>query len=671
MITTKRNGRDQINCTYVDYVTELDFKSGLDESLRYTKRGYRRTDEEILGIMKIRRQKKAARAKKLKLDRKIRAKAQTLLMKRLRGSGFEELNEGDFYNSIQVEVSDDILATSPICEGKSEKQLRREQHALVMAANAKNKLAKKNRKLSKRKVNSPPMDSLPVSEADEDTYIMASCNLDDLKDILYKSHKQIEFVCAMTPEASELMKKRGYALRPDSSSLWYNVFDEECERAALMSNAQFISQYSKSTNQRLTQIPEMSEREFHEMDASLEEDSEEEKVEFDQKAIDDEYEQKSFELSRELIDKTAKVATLSISPDVLGDKINFRSLMDNSLVKWIHAKTNDYYTLQNVDLVVSLIDALWLLSHEPNRNRRIGIMHLWLGGLGLDIELKWAFSVLSAFVFTIVDTPSQVVAESLSEDIEGAVSFIKKVHNTAFVTAVRDLFVSVAALRLFPKAIALNVYHYLGKPRESNMMELSFIALEGLARVIRVAELLLSGVKLSTALFTENPVETAKSTARTLLAHQENLYTGLPVEGKMCQREWVVACSQVLPLLTKIMETSNPYKSGYRELQDLVIKLSIANSSVRSRVAGSSRIPPFCIVLHGEPGIGKSTLMNFLFRIHSDVKKRVFDESHVFHRIVSSDYWEGYDPFSHPYVHYSELGNKNAQLVRTDRKSVV
>lgn len=94
MITTKRNGRDQINCTYVDYVTELDFKSGLDESLRYTKRGYRRTDEEILGIMKIRRQKKAARAKKLKLDRKIRAKAQTLLMKRLRGSGFEELNEG-------------------------------------------------------------------------------------------------------------------------------------------------------------------------------------------------------------------------------------------------------------------------------------------------------------------------------------------------------------------------------------------------------------------------------------------------------------------------------------------------------------------------------------------------------------------------------------------------
>jgi len=88
----------------VNYEVELDFNSGLDEKLRYTRNGHRRTDAEISGIMKKRYQKRAEARRRIQAERKSKDKAQTLLLKKLRGSGFEELVEGDFCKSLDAPV---------------------------------------------------------------------------------------------------------------------------------------------------------------------------------------------------------------------------------------------------------------------------------------------------------------------------------------------------------------------------------------------------------------------------------------------------------------------------------------------------------------------------------------------------------------------------------------
>lgn len=630
MTTTKFNGRDQQYSTICDYKTELDFKSGIDESLRYTKRGYRRSDEEILGIMKKRRQKKAAKQKQVKLERKIRNKAQTLLRKKLRGSGFEELNEGDFYRSIETSVLDDIAASSPKSEGVSEKTLRRQQHKLVQEANKRNSDMKKKRKQQRRAER-------VVSEANE-TLVCTSTTCDEeLKMILGQDPHEIEFASRIDRGVKQLLKLRGY--EKVSDNVW---------------RSKHVQLFTEESYQHVVQsIPEeQKDLTFDEKDLEAPE-----VAEFDRLYLD---------IHKETMDIKAKLATIEADPDVLSAfKDKFVTDTSSGLMKWLHSKSNDKVLIANVDMVVSLIDMVWLVYSEPNINKRMGIVHLWMGTLGLEVETKWACSALAAVVLRLITETPKVVSESWSSTLEEAVSFAKKVHNTPFVMAVRDLFVSLASLKFFKKEVAINIYHYLGKPRESSLTELSFLAIESLARVLRVAELIYGGVPLSKALFSENPTELAKSTAKTLIAYQNNLYTGLPVEGKMCQREWLMAAKNVAPILDGLVKTMNPFKSGFREVQSLQLELNLAYSTIRNQVAGSSRIPPFCIVLHGNPGIGKSTIMNFLFRIHSDVKKRIFDESHVFHRIVSSDYWEGYDSFSHPYVHYSELGNKNAQLVRT------
>lgn len=658
-----------------DYEVELDFKSGLNESLRYTKRGYRRTDDEIRGIMKAKQKKKTAKQAKLKLDRKIRDKAKTLMLKRLRGSGFEELNEGDYFRSLECDVLDDVLSSSPVTQGKTEKQMRREQHQLVLEANKRNKEMKKARRLIKRFpvqlhlirqggcANYLANEYNPVRSEAEDTYMCCSTTPDDeLKQALSSDTKFIQFVNPIDSYVQQTLRYHGFDLV--ENGLWKNKFADDfvVDETSVprvreeVINTNLSDDVSVPLLAREDTISQRVESKFDEQNWCNENYDEEAK----------EYEKLYSEFQASSMDVDMKAETLSIEPNPLDEgRVEFNRYASTGIMKWLHSKSADKYTLECVDMVVSLIDMLWLVHTERGYKRRIGIVHLWLGTLGLQVEVKWACSAMSAVIIKLVSETPEVVSESWSSSLESALSFAKKIHNTAFVTAVRDFFVSVAALKMFDKNIALNIYHYMGKPKESNITELSFLAVESLARVLRVAELLYAGVPLSKALFTENPTETAKSTAKTLLAYQNNLYTGLPVEGKMCQREWIIAAKQVLPILENIVKTSNPFKSGYRDVQSMHIDLTLAYSTIRGQIAGSSRVPPFCIVLHGDPGIGKSTIMNFLFRIHSDVKKRLFDESHVFHRIVSSDYWENYDGFSQPYIHYSELGNKNAQLVRT------
>ena len=470
MNTTKRNGREKTFSTFVDIDVELNPRSGLDESLRYTKRGYRRTDDEILGIMKKRRQKKADRQKKLKLERKIRNKAETLLRKKLRGSGFEELNEGDFYRSIEVQILDDVVATSPVSKGVSEKSMRREQHRLVQAANKRNKMMKKQRKLSRR------------IEAEAKTCrVCVSTTADgDFKDVFTDDPDEIEFVNAINRDMEDTLRMRGY--RDCGYGIW---------------RSKFTHLYTDVAVDGIV-LPDVKtgDNEFDFID-------EKEVVEFDRMYNT---------MLKSAIDVKAKAETLDAAPAMMETiKSQMKQDISSGIFKWLHARSADPVLLSNVDMVVSLIDMLWLVYTEPNANRRVGIVHLWIGTLGLNVETKWACSALAGLILRLTTETPKVVSESWSNTLEEAVSFAKRVHNTPFIMAVRDLFVSLASMKFFSKEVALNIYQHLGRPKESNLMELSFLAIESLARVLRVAELIYAGVPLSKALFSENPTEAALS----------------------------------------------------------------------------------------------------------------------------------------------------------------
>jgi hypothetical protein len=74
-----------------------------------------------------------------------------------------------------------------------------------------------------------------------------------------------------------------------------------------------------------------------------------------------------------------------------------------------------------------------------------------------------------------------------------------------------------------------------------------------------------------------------------------------------------------------------------------------------NEVQSTTRTAPFGLVTVGSSGIGKGHLLQYWARVWSYVKKRKYCPTQVFARSATSQYWEGYLPFSHPIIHYSEV----------------
>lgn len=325
--------------------------------------------------------------------------------------------------------------------------------------------------------------------------------------------------------------------------------------------------------------------------------------------------------------------------------------------------------LELTDEVIGWIMCMYLLYNEPKYTNRMMILHLFMGSINISLENKYKaqaiYAVANGFS-ALFDRKERVIeTEALSDHLSDLAMMMKSVTTSSVAEAVRNFFLTTAALKWLPTDKAADVHKYFGKLDNCDMFTIVTILLESMATLVRVAEGVAAGLPMSSLLFSRDPVQEALLKGKRLLAVKDSLYTGLPVPGMMCQKQFVSECEAVLPILNKVINVSNPFKGAYKACYELYNNLYPACQAVKTRVKASVRSPPFCIVLHGEPGVGKSTLMSFLFRIFSDVKGRKYDESHVFHRISSSDYWEGYDPWSNPFVHYSELGNKNRNLAKT------
>lgn len=697
----------------VDYMVELDARSGIDERLRYTRSGYRRSDDEIRGIMRKRKTVKAEKKKRKKVERKVLDKAKTQLMTKLRGTSFEELSNGDFEVRSAIEIAEDAVIPRPQNDRNEALAERRERHALILEANRRNADIKKKRKLARRIEAEADFDLL-LSETKLD--VPVDTYVDDLVRSAVLSNTTVFYLppfagdFKLTARQEEILKQGGFSY---TQGTWQRNSNKFYGELMTVDEIRENINIEKIRDTILSRIDEESpplqtlceEPEFEPTASGVLVDSLIDEVLADKKNsfvlpsfVDNRPVKLSYNQEQRLIDNgfhgvgpnkwinpensywmddshlgpidlSVKEATMMAQPEKSWHA-KFKSDVTSRL-KRMWAKTNDKVMLAQLDMFINFVDMLWLSYTIKDTKQRLAIFHLWMGTHGLEFETKIAGTALGGLMFAALNAIEEdekknksIRAESLSDAIDSVTTFAKKAFHASFINSAKDLFLSVASLKLLPKESAMEIYKYFGKAPGGTIVDLAILAMESLSRIIRVVELIISGVPISEALFAKDPIEVATNTGIRLLAMEDNLYGGLPVDGKMCQKEWLRSANEIIPLLKKVVQGSNPFKKNFAAIQQLETNLTLALGRVKGRVNAGSRIPPFCIVLHGPPGIGKSTIMNWLFRIHADVKKRHFEEGQVFHRIVSSDYWEGYDPWSQPYVHYSELGNKNQNIAK-------
>lgn len=179
---------------------------------------------------------------------------------------------------------------------------------------------------------------------------------------------------------------------------------------------------------------------------------------------------------------------------------------------------------------------------------------------------------------------------------------------------------------------------------------------ESFATIVRMIELLLAGYPLSEVFFSPDPVRASLDKADFYLEYANNVHFGRPIGNSMCAKQFMSETEQVVLDLGEVKKRISKMAPAYKQIVEREVVLETARKRLHVMTHRQIRPTPVAVILHGDPGIGKSSVSNFIYQTHSFVKGRRPKHTDVFDKVVTSDYWDGYSPDGTPYIHFSEIG---------------
>lgn len=260
--------------------------------------------------------------------------------------------------------------------------------------------------------------------------------------------------------------------------------------------------------------------------------------------------------------------------------------------------------------------------------------------------------------------PTSVATESLADTLDFMSSNMTMVLSSKAAMALQQIVMILASWHFFDKNVYAKVVNWVGKPVQSTIPETCVMILSSVASLVRVVEATIDGAPMCEIFSTADPLRQALFKAGSLVARAPNVYYGLPVPGHMCAKEFMAESDPVVKSLEYLHEKMNPFSPNSVEVEKALNVLVTTRTAIKSVLAGGVRAAPICFVIFGPPGIGKSAVLQFIARLHSRIKGRKFEPTHIFERVMSSDFWDGYNTFSTPYIHYSEMGTLKAAIAK-------
>jgi hypothetical protein len=243
-------------------------------------------------------------------------------------------------------------------------------------------------------------------------------------------------------------------------------------------------------------------------------------------------------------------------------------------------------------------------------------------------------------------------------------SFLRRVLNSGFLTAIRDAIVVIASTNLCPEFLSGKIQSLFGPLPSMPLVDFLDRMSKTLENLMYYFNLYMEGYTLSQLFTEEDPFSAAIDAANKLLVYEDRLYLGLPTKGRMEVREFYASGDQLLKTIKDLIPRLKRSDKRSMILTNLGLKLEGALASAQQLIGGKIRTAPLAFVVHGLPGTGKSKIIDHLLRVHCYVRNRKWSYFYKYSRTKSSKYWEGYIPSAHPYILYSELGSKHRDLVK-------
>jgi len=240
--------------------------------------------------------------------------------------------------------------------------------------------------------------------------------------------------------------------------------------------------------------------------------------------------------------------------------------------------------------------------------------------------------------------------------------FLTSVVSGDFFKHLAQLFTSLVSMKLFNKDFGMTVNKVFGK-KKMTIIDGIIAIIESLLNLYEMTYMAIATRSLRPFVGSDNIAYDFINRIDVLIAQADFTYAGNPIKGYICQRQYYKSLIEHLSLGEEII--NGMYKEDKRH--DMVKAKCMAIQRVMHNIEGSrkgrSRIQPYGLVLAGPPGIGKSKLVLESLRIFAHVRGREFSSHDVYSKPRSTDYFEGYDPISHPYIHYPEVGNVSKDMI--------
>lgn len=299
--------------------------------------------------------------------------------------------------------------------------------------------------------------------------------------------------------------------------------------------------------------------------------------------------------------------------------------------------------------IVGFLAMIRVLSCTNDVAARFSVIHLWLKSVGISLVEG---TILAGAVTTLIyrckghlapdndmpvtqagDIRPKYYAGYYADNIDKLGDLLEYVFDSSFADSIKTLLIGVASLKILPIEHAFTVFNWCGGKLTVPIYEIIRICVKALARIVKVAEDVISGVPISEAVFAKDPFIFHKNQLSSLMFQKDFLYVGLPSPGKYNRSDWLKQAKATRDYFAKREKTVSQLKTKqFSEIAKLRTTIDAAISEVETAVNAAYRLAPYGIIIGEDPGIGKSQLVDLVVALWCYVTKTEFSTELIFHR---------------------------------------
>jgi hypothetical protein len=256
------------------------------------------------------------------------------------------------------------------------------------------------------------------------------------------------------------------------------------------------------------------------------------------------------------------------------------------------------------------------------------------------------------------------------EDMKISTSF-DMIMSSGLIESTRTLILQLVGLRFFDRDLSRKFISTLGTPPQTSLIDFVRHSIGWIEDMIDYAVKVRSGTDFIEALKKTDPIMSFLDDSFIYTVQVNKLYIGdeenfpeLKANGYSEAREFVRNVEEILRSVKDIKSNNLPFKA--RKLQ-----LELIRGTVTKMINSRNRQAPLSFIFFGSPEIGKSSFLEFNFKLVSHYQGWKYNPSLVYHRNVFQDFWSAYESIANPIIHYSELGSKKKKLAETQGDEAV